>query len=284
MQIGFIGLGRLGRAMAEHLVARGRSLVVWNRTEDRAEGLPAPIAASPADLAAESRTIVVNLFDSDAVTAVLEGPGGLLQAPLDDKLVIDTTTHHPDRVRELHRVIAERGGHYLEAPVLGSVVPASQGMLTILVSGSQKAFERALPLLEEMGRDIFYLGAPGQATRMKLVNNALFAVVMTGLAEAVDFAERAGLSRETAIEILSRGAGNSAVLAAKRDKLVHDDFAPQFSVEALDKDLRYAADLAASVTAALPMTALARRLYHDALAAGQGEMDVSVIYETLKLG
>ena len=282
MTIGVLGLGNLGRAVAERFAAGGRPLIVWNRTEEKAEGLPAAIAAGPADLVTEVDVVVVSLFDSDAAQAVFEGRDGLLAGAVAGKLVVDLTTHDARRIEWFAGAVKERGGAYIEAPVLGSAPMARRGMLTVLAGGAPGDFARALPLLEVIGRDVIYLGRIGEATRLKLINNLVLAGYMAALGEALALGERLGLTRERVIDVLGRGAGNGSVLNSKKGKLEADDFSPNFSVNGLLKDLRYIEGLAEDVGRPLVAGRVAHELYEKTLNAGQGEMDYSVVYETFK--
>ena len=175
--------------MAGRLASQGVDLILWNRTREKADilgrELGLPVAESLVDLAEKNEVIFLNLFDSAAVRSVLQGEGGLLAGGLQGKLVIDTTTNHFTDAAEFHDLISSRGGSYLEAPVLGSVVPASQGKLTVLASGEKEAYDRALPYLEKLAGNIFYLEKPGLATKMKLVNNLILGSFMAAIAEAV---------------------------------------------------------------------------------------------------
>ncbi|MEM2130710.1 MAG: NAD(P)-dependent oxidoreductase, partial [Candidatus Bathyarchaeia archaeon] len=169
MRIGFIGLGNLGMTMAKRLLSEGVNLTVWNRTVEKARALNCPVAKSPADLISQTDIVFLNLFDSDAVSNVIKGKDGLVEGDCSGKVIIDTTTNHFDRVTEFYEILNKNNASYLEAPVLGSVIPASQGMLTVLVSGEEKAFERARPFIEKIGKNIFYLKTPQLATKMKLI-------------------------------------------------------------------------------------------------------------------
>ena len=140
MNAGFIGLGHLGKAIAKRLIAEGVELVVWNRTKEKASDLGVKFADSPAAILPEADIIFLNLFDSAAVESVLAGKEGLLKGDCTGKIVIDTTTNHFETVALFHKTLKEHGASYLESPVLGSVIPASQGALTVLVSGKKDAF------------------------------------------------------------------------------------------------------------------------------------------------
>ena len=165
---------------------------------------------------------------------------------------------------------------------MGSVIPAMQGKLTLLVSGDMAAFEKARPNLEKLAAKIFFMERPGLATKMKLINNLVLATLMASLAEALALAERAGLPREKALEILAAGAGNSAVLAGKLDKFLRDDFSPHFSFAMMHKDLHYLADLADTFKRPLFTGGMAKELYAMAYSRKMENLDFSAIYKILK--
>lgn len=279
MQAGFIGLGTLGRAMAERLIAQGVALTVWNRTAAKAQGLDAVVAQTPAEVLDREAIVFLNLRDSDAVADVLASDNGLLHGDIQDKLIIDTTTNHFSRVVGFHEQVAAAGGTYLEVPVAGSVVPASTGALTILASGDPAAYERALPLLKLLGSTQFFLETPGFATRMKLINNVVLGTFMATLAEAVALGEAAGLDRAQVIEILLAGGGNSGVLRAKEGRLRDLDFANHFSGAMIHKDLYYAGDLARALERPLFTGGLTRDLFAMMFLKGIADEDFSAIYK-----
>ncbi len=281
MPVGFIGLGNLGSAMARRLAAEGIELLVWNRTRSKAEALGLPIADSPSQIANRCETIILNLFDSVAVRAVLTGENGLMKADLASRTVIDTTTNHFRQVLELHQMVKAAGGKYLESPVLGSVVPALQGALTVLTSGEKSAYEASRSLYEKFGKQLFFLGEPGLASKMKLINNLVLGTFMGVLAEATTLAERSGLSREQVLDILAAGAGNSAVLNAKRQKLLTEDFSPHFSVAAIHKDLKYLADLLQEMNRSSDLRSAVEALYDQAISNGMGTQDLSAVFGLL---
>lgn len=282
MKTGFIGMGHLGKAMAKRLISEGVDLIVWNRTKEKAADLGVEIADTPASLMAESEVVFINLFDSGAVTSILTGSAGLLEGDCRGKIIIDTTTNHFEDVIQFHRMLKDRGGHYLESPVLGSVVPASQGSLTVLVSGEKNIYERAKPLLDKIGRNIFFLEEPSMAIKMKLINNLLLGVLMSALSEAVAMGEKAGIDKAVAIDILSAGAGNSAVLNAKKEKLLKEDFSTQFSSALMYKDLHYLQDLARTMKVPLFSASLAKELFGMTFAKGIADLDMSAVYRIMK--
>ena len=282
MKTGFIGLGHLGKAMANRLTAEGVELVVWNRTREKAEGLGAEIASNPGEVASRAEIIFLNLFDSKAVRTVLSGSNGILDAECNGKVIVDTSTNHFEDVLHFHEMLSERGASYLEAPVLGSVVPASQGALTVLVSGQQAAYNKAFPFLEKISRNIFYLERPALATKMKLINNLVLGAFMATLAEAIAIAEAAGIEKEKAVEMLLAGAGNSGVLHAKKEKLLRDDFSPQFSSSLIYKDLHYMQDLARDLKRPLFTGCVVKELFGLTFNKKMDDLDFSAIYRVMK--
>jgi 3-hydroxyisobutyrate dehydrogenase len=282
MKTGFIGLGNLGTAMAKRLISEGIELTVWNRTRGKAVGLGADIAESPASLASSVDILFLNLFDSDAVRSVLLGDGGVLKGDCKGTIIIDTTTNHFGSVLEFHTLTADAGASYLEAPVLGSVVPASQGNLTVLVSGSKTAYEKSVPILEKVGRNIFFMEEPSIATKMKLVNNMVLGVLMATLAEAVVLGERIGLERSQVLDVLGAGAGNSLVLNAKKEKIRNGDFSAHFSSLLIYKDLHYLQDLARTLKTPLFTGSSAKELFAMTFPRGEEGLDFSAVYNVFE--
>ncbi len=284
MHLGFIGLGHLGKAIAGRLLDCGHTLTVWNRTPSKAEGLKAEVAHSPLMVAEKTGIIFVCMFDSSAVHAILTQEGGLLSTDLAGKVVVDLSTNHFKEVQLFHALCAKNGGIYLEAPVLGSVVPASQGALTVLVSGKEAGYEKARPVLENIGKNIFYLKDPTLATKMKLINNLTLGSFMTTIAEALSLGETIGLGKEEILDILSVGGGNSLVLNAKRNKLLQEDFSTHFSSALIYKDLHCLQDLAYEEKKSLFTGAVVKELYGRTFEEGIEQEDFSAIYKLFKKG
>ncbi|HHO46884.1 MAG TPA: NAD(P)-dependent oxidoreductase [Desulfobacteraceae bacterium] len=282
MDIGFIGLGSLGRAIAGRLLDSGHSLTVWNRTPGKETGLGAEWVGSPAAMTGRAGVIFLCLFDSRAVRQVLTESDGLFAGDVGGKIIIDLTTNHFRDVADFHGLCAARGAAYLEAPVLGSVVPASRGELTVLVSGEKEAFDRTRPLLDDIGKHVFYLARPSMATRMKLINNLALGGFMATIAEALALGEKTGLKPETILDILSVGGGNSLVLAAKKNKLLTGDFSTHFSAALMRKDLHCLMDLAYDQQSPLFMGAMAGEIFAMACAEGLADEDFSAVYRIFR--
>jgi 3-hydroxyisobutyrate dehydrogenase len=240
------------------------------------------IAESPAALVTKVPIVFLGLFDSDSVSSVLTGKDGLVEGDCSEKIIVDTTTNHFESVIGFHELLRKRRACYLEAPVMGSVVPALQGNLSVLVSGDKKAFDMARPYIEKLGKSNFFLEEPGLATKMKLINNLILGSFMVTMAEALLLGEAVGLNKETALQIFSAGVGNSMVLNAKKEKLLKEDFTPHFSSAAIYKDLNYVEDLSKHLRQPLLTGSVLKGLYGVSLSEGAEALDFSVIYLILK--
>lgn len=282
MKIGFIGLGNLRKSMAKRLISEGIDLMLWNRTIDKTKELKCFTASSPAELISQVEIVILNLRDSKAVRDVLTKQDGIIYGDCENKILIDTTTNHFEEVLDFYSILSERKAYYLEAPVLGSVIPASQGLLTILVSGEKNAFETVRSIMEKLGKNIFYLEKKGLATKMKLINNLVLGSFMATLAEAIVFAEESGIDKQKAIDILLSGAGNSMILSVKKQKIIDEDFTAHFTNFLIYKDLDYLQDLAKYLRRPLFTGSIIKELYGIALAKGMEDDDFSGIYKILK--
>ncbi|NPB06030.1 MAG: NAD(P)-dependent oxidoreductase [Aquificae bacterium] len=282
MKVGFAGLGNLGRAIAERLASQGVELVLWNRTLDKAKELARQLncewVKKPRQLPEKADRIIVIVFDSKASEEVIFGTDGIAEGPIEDKTVLDLTTNHFEYVREAFRALKEKKAHYLDAPVLGSVVPASKGELTSLVAGEEEVFKANEALIRLYSKAVYFLGEAGKATEAKLINNVVLGGFMDLLAEALALAQKAGIGKETMLRILEDGAGRSYVLEAKKQKLLSEDFSPHFSVDLIYKDLGYALDLLAKLKSFSFSTAALRETYGLARSKGLGKLDFSVLY------
>ncbi|MDD3814212.1 MAG: NAD(P)-dependent oxidoreductase [Desulfocapsaceae bacterium] len=282
MHLGFIGLGHLGKAIAGRLLDCGHTLTVWNRTPSKAKGMKAEVAPSPREVAKKAEVIFICMFDSPAVHSVLSQEEGLLSGDISGKIIVDLSTNHFKEVALFHDLCEKAGCVYLEAPVLGSVVPASQGALTVLISGNVTGYEQVKPVLADIVKNLFYLQEPGLATKMKLINNLALGSFMATIAEALSLGEAIGIEKEEILEILSAGGGNSLVLNAKKNKLLTEDFSTHFSSALIYKDLHCLQDLAYEQKKTLFTGAVVKELYARTFAEGIAQEDFSAIYKIFK--
>lgn len=282
MTIGFIGLGNLGSAIAKRLASVGEEVIVWNRSSDKIEKLRLPFKASPKELVESCDVIMMCLFDSQGVRNVLTMKDGLLEADLMGKIIIDLSTNHFDDVVEFHSLVEKKGGNYLESPVLGSVVPASKGELTVVCAGKEEVFFTCKPLLEKIGQTLFNLKTPGMSSKMKLINNLCLGSFMATIAECTALGVACGIDKAELLDILGAGGGKSLVLAAKTQKLINEDFSPHFSNAAINKDLHCLQDLAYTMNRPLYTASVVKELYSKMKEMGKGEEDFCSIYQLFK--
>lgn len=284
MHLGFIGLGHLGKAIAGRLSDCGHTLTVWNRTPSKAEGLQAEVAASPLSVIHKADTVFLCLFDSNAVHSVLSRENGLLSGDISGKFIVDLSTNHFREAALFHELCGKARAVYLESPVLGSILPASQGALTVLISGDKTGYEKVKPVLENIGKNLFYLKEPGLATKMKLINNLTLGSFMATIAEALSIGENIGIAKKELLDILSVGGGNSLVLNAKKTKLLEEDFSTHFSGALIYKDLHCLQDLAYEQKITLFTGAVIKELYARTFEEGIEQEDFSAIYKLFKKG
>jgi len=276
MKVTFLGMGRMGRLIASHILSAGHELTVWNRTPGKAGELVsrgAREATSVEDAVAGADAVVLMLFGGDSVHEVL---GHIAKGAPAGTLVIDATTTGPDAARQLSDEATERGLRYVDAPVAGSLGPARDGTLTILVGGSDEDVAEARPLLELWGdpQRIRHLGRPGSGNALKAVVNMCIGVAAAGVAEALKLAADLHLDRSITLDALEAGPLGWTV-KQKRQMLDSGDFTPTaFSLDLLSKDLKAALDNAAGE---LPVLAAAQELAKQAIAAGRGEQDYATV-------
>jgi 3-hydroxyisobutyrate dehydrogenase len=272
-QIGFIGLGIMGRGMAANLLKAGFSLIVWNRTASRGDELVAQGArrgASPADVAAQSDIILICVSDTPDVEAVILGEDGVIHGARPGSLVVDHSTISPQATKALAAKLAERGVAMLDAPVSGGSEGAAKGTLSIMVGGAADDFQRALPVFQAMGKAITHVGPNGAGQTVKLVNQVLVVGNCLAMCEALMFAQAGGVDLEKTFAAISQGAAGSWMFTNRAPQIMRRDWRPGFTIDLQQKDLRLVLDAADDFGAPLPGTSLIFQLYRTLQAQGLG--------------
>ncbi len=272
-QVGFIGLGIMGRGMAANLLRAGFPLAVWNRTRERTEPLAAAgaaVAASPAELAAASDIVITCVSDTPDVEAVILGPQGVIHGARPGSLVIDMSTISPQATRAIAAALAARGVDMLDAPISGGSEGAAQGTLSIMVGGAAAALQRALPVLQAMGKRITHVGPHGAGQTVKLVNQVLVVGNCLAMCEALLLAQAGGVDLEKTLEAVSGGAAGSWMLSQRGPQILSRDWRPGFTIALQQKDLRLVLEAADQQGVPLPGTALIFQLYRTLEARGLG--------------
>jgi 2-hydroxy-3-oxopropionate reductase len=285
MNIGFIGLGIMGAPMCGHLIAAGHQLFVHTRS-----ALPAAIAGTSAvkcahaqEVAQRADVVITMLPDTPDVEAVLFGPNGVAAGLSAGKLVVDMSSISPIETKAFAAKIEALGCSYLDAPVSGGEVGAKAASLTIMVGGPEAAFERALPLLQKMGKNITRVGGNGDGQTTKVANQIIVALNIAAVGEALLFASKAGADPAKVREALMGGFAASRILEVHGDRMIKRTFNPGFRIGLHQKDLNLALAGARAMGVALPQTANAAQLMQACAANGFGNLDHSALVRALEL-
>jgi 3-hydroxyisobutyrate dehydrogenase len=282
--IGFIGLGVMGRRMAENLLKAGYPLTVWNRTAEKMVPLVeagAVSAGSPREAAGQSDVVFTMLTDGPQVREVALGREGIAEGAKPGTILIDTSSTSPAAAREIGEELAGRGIQMLDAPVSGGPEGAAKGTLSIMAGGDEKVFRQVLPMLQVLGDKVHYVGPQGMGQLFKLCNQIACCMNILGTAEAFVLAKRAGADLVKVREVLLGGAAGSWMLENWAPKIIGDDYSPGFSVANFQKDLRNILQEAERLKVALPGAGLAQQLYRANEAAGESQESNMAIYKVL---
>ena len=284
-RFGFVGLGTMGSLMATNLVNSGFPLTVWNRTPGRCDALVALGALkspSPAELARSCDVVVACLTDSPQIEEVLFGPDGLAEGLASGSLFIDCSTISPLKAQEFAERLGAQGVSMLDAPVSGGSEGAKNATLTIMVGGAEADVERASGVLGAMGRSVNHLGPVGSGQWAKAINQVILCGAYLGVAEGVTLGLKAGLDVERVISALKGGAAGSWVLENRSGRMIEDDYPLGFKIALHRKDLAISLDLAQSVGAVLPVTAMAASFEDELIAEGHGDDDNSALARPIR--
>jgi len=285
-QVGFIGLGIMGRPMAGHLMKAGHKLATVKHKKAVPEeivGAGAVVCASAKEVAEKSEVIILMVPDTPDVEAVLFGAGGVEQGLAKGKLVIDMSSISPTATRAFAKRINDKGCDYLDAPVSGGEVGAKGAALTIMVGGPERAFARAKPLFELMGKSITLIGTNnGDGQTCKVANQIVVALTIEAVAEALVFAAKAGADPAKVRQALMGGFAGSRILEVHGQRMIERTFNPGFRIELHQKDLGLALSAARELGVSLPNTATAQELFNACAAMGGRGWDHSGMVQALE--
>jgi 3-hydroxyisobutyrate dehydrogenase-like beta-hydroxyacid dehydrogenase len=283
-KIGLIGLGLMGRPMGMNLLKAGHSLTVWNRTAARADELVAAgavLAKTPREVAAASDVLLSMVSDPPALESVLWGHDGKNDGALGGlkagSIYIDSSTVSPALVKRISAACQERGVRYLDAPVTGGDWGAREGNLVFMIGGDAETLKEAEPILGVMGKKWFHLGPNGAGQTIKLAMNAILALEVGAVAEAIGLVTKAGLQGEQLFEVLQASMGRSGLLDLKTPLMLKGDYKPSFPLRLMHKDLGLALELANQLGVALPTTAAAREVYNYVKGEAKEDLDYSAV-------
>ncbi len=282
--IGFIGLGLMGKPMAQNLLRAGFPLIVWNRTKSKADDLVhagAKLAANPREVAAQSDVLVTIVSDPPALDEVLFGSSGAntgaLAALRKGALLIDSSTVSPDTARRVAAACAERGVDFLDAPVTGGTWGAEKGELVFMVGGESAVLDRAKPVLDAMGKKFFLLGPNGAGQTVKLGMNLLLALEVDAWAESLALVTNSGVPAERLVEVMQSSMGHSRLLDVKTPLMIKNEYPASFPLRLMHKDLRLALELARDHGIKLPAAEAAYTTYSAVKDAAKDDPDFASV-------
>jgi len=283
-RVGLIGLGLMGRPMGMNLLKAGHKLTVWNRTPGRANELVAAgavLAKTPYEAAEASEFLLTIVSDPPALEAVLWGQEGKNDGALAGlragSIYVDSSTISPSLVGRVAAACRQRGVAFLDAPVTGGDWGAREGNLVFMIGGDDETLREAEPILGVMGKKWFHLGPSGAGQTMKLAMNAILALEVAAMAEALALVTRAGLRGEQLVEVMQASMARSGVLDVKSPLMLKGDYKPSFPLRLMHKDLGLALDLANQLGVSLPATAAAREIYNYVKGGAKEDLDYSAV-------
>lgn len=285
-KIAFIGLGVMGFPMAGHLAKAGHKVVVYNRTQSKAQewstrfdGLS---KSTPAKAASDADIIFICVGNDDDLRSVVCGESGILATAKKGAIIVDHTTASADVARELSTLSAQQGVAFLDAPVSGGQAGAENGQLTIMLGGDASSFTQVEPIIASYAKFSRLLGPIGSGQLAKMMNQICIAGVVQGLAEALHFGQNAGLDCESVIDVISQGAAQSWQMENRSKTMLAGEYDFGFAVDWMRKDLGIALDEARKNGSTLPLTALVDQFYADVQREGGNRFDTSSLLTRLK--
>ena len=282
--LGFVGLGVMGGRMAKRLMDAGHSVTGYNRTRSKATWLVDAgmrWAESPRAVAEVADITFSMVTNTSALQAVTNGADGVLAGLRPGKTYIDMSTVSPSASRELAGQVAAKGARMLDAPVSGSVATLEQGTLSIMVGGDADTFEKAKPVLQDIGPTVTHVGENGLAVSMKVATNLSLAVQMLAFSEGVLIAEKSGIKREVAVEVLLNSVIASPMVKYRGPFVLNMPDEAWFDVNMMQKDLNLALELGQQMDVPLPTTSATNEYLTAARGMGLADMDFAVVFEVL---
>ena len=285
--VAFIGLGVMGYPMAGHLKTRGgHDVCVYNRTAEKArkwvDEFGGAFAATPRAAAGGADFVFCCVGNDDDLRMVTIGPDGAFHGMQQGATFIDNTTASAEVARELGAAAEERGCGFLDAPVSGGQAGAENGVLTVMVGGEQKVFDKAKPAIESYARMVGHMGGVGAGQLTKMVNQICIAGLLQGLSEGIHFGKAAGLDIAAVIDVISKGAAGSWQMENRHETMNRGDYEHGFAVDWMHKDLAIVLEEARNNGASLPVTALVDQFYRDVQKMGGSRWDTSSLLARLE--
>jgi 3-hydroxyisobutyrate dehydrogenase-like beta-hydroxyacid dehydrogenase len=282
--LGFVGLGVMGSELVHRLLGKGHSVVGYNRTRSKAEWLVKKgmkWADSPRAVAVSTDVIFSMVTNSAALAAITDGPDGILAGLAPGKIYADISTVSPAFSREVAAKVRAKGCDMVDCPVSGSVITLQEGKLSVMVGGRPETFERIKPVLLDIGPKVTYVGDNGLALVVKIATNLSLAAQMLAFSEGVLLAEKSGIKREVAVEVLTNSAIASPMIKYRGPFVLQLPSEAWFNVNMMQKDMLLALELGRQVDVPMPTTAISNEFLTAARAMGLVEQDFAVVFDVL---
>jgi len=283
-RLGFVGLGVMGSRVVKRLLDAGHSVTGYNRTRAKAQWLVdegMAFASTPRAVAEAADVTFSMVTNTDALRSVMDGPDGLLEGIGAGKIHIDMSTVSPAFSRELAKRVETKGAFMLDAPVSGSVITLEEGKLTLMVGGDAGIFERVKPLLLDIGPKATYVGGNGLAVSMKIATNLSLAVQMLAFSEGVLLAQKSGIKRDVAVDVLVNSVIGSPMIKYRGPFVLQMPDEAWFNCGMMQKDMNLALEMGRELGVPLPTTAVTNEFLTAAEAMGLGQQDFAVVFEVL---
>jgi 3-hydroxyisobutyrate dehydrogenase-like beta-hydroxyacid dehydrogenase len=282
--LGFVGLGVMGSEMVSRLLDKGHTITGYNRTRAKAERLikrGMKFAETPRAVCAAADVTFSMVTNEKALAAVMEGPEGILSAASPGKYLVDMSTVSPGYSRTIAAKAREKGADMIDAPVSGSVITLQEGKLSVMVGGRRETFERLKPILDDIGPKVTYVGDNGLALSMKIATNLSLAVQMLAFSEGVLLAEKSGIKREVAVDVLTNSAVASPMIKYRGPFVLNMPEEAWFDVNMMQKDMMLALDMGRALDVPLPTTAVSNEFLTAARGMGFEKKDFAVVFDVL---
>jgi 3-hydroxyisobutyrate dehydrogenase-like beta-hydroxyacid dehydrogenase len=282
--LGFVGLGAMGGRVAQRLLNAGHTVTGYNRTKSKAQWLldqGMRWGETPRAVAEAVDVVFTMVTNTTALHEIVGGQNGILAGLGKGKIYIDMSTISPAASKKLATQVAEKGAHMLDSPVSGSVITLEQGNLSLMVGGEKATFEQAKPILLDIGPKVNYVGSNGQAVLMKIAINLNLQVQMLGFCEGLLLAEKGGIPRETAIEVMLNSVIASPSLKYRIPFILNTPDEAWFNVNMMQKDMLLALEMGRELDVPLPTTAASNELLTAARALGLAQQDFAIVYQVL---
>ena len=276
--VGFLGLGIMGGPMAQHLIDAGHNVALWSFTADKAAKLAAngkaTACSTPADVAAASDIVFLCVGDTEMSRECILGKNGLIEKAKPGSIIVDCSTISPSASKKIGAALSEKGIEFLDAPCTGSKAGAENGKLTFMVGGKKEIFDKVEPFFKNMGELLYYCGPLGMGLNAKLSQNMVLGSLLQAFNESMVLAVKSGVDPDQMLDILNNSAAKSTFISVKAPNVFKRNFATNFSVKWLEKDMQLMIEHAGEQGVPAPITALSAQMLRAAIAKGYGEDDI----------